>query len=82
MALKLPHGIFTCWMMEKLGLLVATSKFSLLTYCQVAQCNQKTPILVYPQGDRSGLGKPKNDKHQHLITATTSIHLPKQASLN
>ena len=33
-------------------------------YYQAAQCNQKTPI-PYPQGDRSGLRKPKKDKHQH-----------------
>ena len=33
---------------------------------QAAQCNQKTPtVFLYPQGDSSGLRKPKKDKHQH-----------------
>ena len=50
------------------------------SYYQAAQCNQKTPIPVYPQGDRSGLGKPKKDKHQTLITGTNSVHLPKPVS--
>ena len=31
-------------------------------YYQVAQCNQKSSI-PYPQGDRSGLRKPKKYKH-------------------
>ena len=31
---------------------------------QAGQCNQKTPILVSSR-DRSGLRKPKEDKHQH-----------------
>ena len=37
---------------------------SLVSYYHAAQCNQKTPIPV-SQGDRSGLGKPKKDQHQH-----------------
>ena len=47
-------------------------------YYHVAQCNQKTPIPV-SLGDRSGLRKPKKDKHQ-LITAITSAHLPQPVS--
>ena len=38
------------------------------------------PENTYSQGGRSGLRKPKKDKHQHLITATTSVHLPKPVS--
>ena len=36
-------------------------------------------LFLYPQGDRSDLGKPKKDKIT-LITATTSVHLPKPVS--
>ena len=42
-------------------------------YYEAARCNQKTPI-PYSQGERSGLGKPT------IITATTSVHLPKPVS--
>ena len=38
------------------------------------------PENTYSQGGRSGLRKPKKDKHQHLITAATSIHIPKPVS--
>ena len=36
-------------------------------------------LFLYPQGDRSSLRKPKKDKHP-LITATTSVQLPKSVS--
>ena len=34
----------------------------------------------YPQGDRSGLRKPKKGLVSTLITAITSVHLPKPVS--
>ena len=58
-----------------LHLLVATSKFRLLTMRQYNATRKH--LFPYPHGDRSGLRKLKKDKHQTLITATTSIHLPK-----
>ena len=59
MALKLPWYFYL--LTEKpLG-----RYFQVWSPCyQAAQCNEKTPIL-YPQGDRSGLRKPKKGKHQH-----------------
>ena len=54
-------SIFTCWWRS---ILVATSKFSLLTIRQHSATREH--LLLYPQGDRSGLRKPKKDKHQHL----------------
>ena len=58
MALKLPQHFYQ--LMEKpLGHYFQVQS----PYYQATQCNQKTPIL-YAQGDRSGLKKPKKDKHQ------------------
>ena len=47
-------------------------------YYHAAQCNQITPIPV-SSGDRSGLGKQKRISIT-LITADTSVHLPKPVS--
>ena len=52
--------------------MVATSKFGLLTIRQHSATRKH--LFLYPQGDRSGLRKPKK------ATATTSIHLPKPVS--
>ena len=60
MALKLPQ-YFTCWWRS---LLVATSKFSLLTI--IWHSATRKHLFLYPQGDRSSLKKPKTDMHQHL----------------
>ena len=58
--------------------MVATSKFGLLT---VRQHNAtKKHLFLYPQGDRSGLRKPKKEQVSTLITATTSVHLHKLVS--
>ena len=48
------QSIFTCWWKS---LLVAISKFSLLTIWR--QSATRKHLLMYPQGDRSGLSKPK-----------------------
>ena len=73
MALKLP------WYFYLLSLLVATSNFGLLTIRRHSATRKH--LFLYPQGDRSGLKKPKKDKHQStLMTATTSVHLPKPVS--
>ena len=53
-------GIFTCW---RRSLLVATSKFGLHTI-RWHSATRKHPFF-YPHGDRSGLRKPKKDKHWH-----------------
>ena len=37
-------------------------------------------LLLYPQGDRSGLRKPQKEKASALVTATTSVYLPKPVS--
>ena len=37
-------------------------------------------LFPYPQGDRSGLRKPKKGYASTLITDTTSVHLPKPVS--
>ena len=42
---------------------IATSKFGLLTIRQHSAARK--PLILYPQGDRSGLRNPKNDKNQH-----------------
>ena len=39
-------------------------------------------LFLYAQGDRSGLRKPKKGQASALITATTSIHLPKPVSFD
>ena len=46
-------------------------------YYQMAQYNQKTPLFMYPEGDRSGLEKAKKGRASTLIIATTNVHLPK-----
>ena len=58
MALKLPQYFYL--LMEKP---FATSKFDLLTIRWHSATRKH--LFPYPQGDRSGLGKPKKDKHQH-----------------
>ena len=69
-ALKLPQYFYL--LMEKL----LGHYFQVRSpYYQATQCNQKH-LFLYPQGDRSGLGKPKKDKHH----TTTTIHLPKPVS--
>ena len=55
--------------------MVGTFNFGLLTIRWHSATREH--LFPYPQGDRSGLGKPKKDKHATLITATTSVHLPK-----
>ena len=58
--------------------MVATSKFGLLT---IRQHNAtRKHLFLDPLGDRSGLTKPKKGQASILITATTSVHLPKQVS--
>ena len=77
MALK--PSIFICWWRS---LLVATSKFSLFTTRWKNNWKQsRKHLFLYPQGGRSGLRKPK-EKASTLITATTSIYLPKPVSTN
>ena len=75
MALKLPRYFYL--LMEKpLGRYFQVRS----PYYQAAQCNRKH-LFLYPQGDRSGLGKPKKKRTSiTLITATTSVHLPKPVS--
>ena len=53
------------------------SSVSLLSDGTVQPENRK-----YPQGDRSGLRKPKKGLVSTLITAITSVHLPKPVSTN
>ena len=53
------------------------SSVSLLSGSTVQPENRK-----YPQGDRSGLRKPKKGLVSTLITAITSVHLPKPVSTN
>ena len=48
-------------------------------YDQVVQCNRKH-LSLYPQGDRSGLGKSKKGEASTPITATTRVHLPRPVS--
>ena len=48
-------------------------------YYRVVQCNQKTPIPVLPRSWISSV-KAKKGQALTLITATTSIHLPKPVS--
>ena len=67
----LPADIFKC-------LLVATSKFGLLTIRWHSAIRKN--LFPYPQGDKSGLRKPKRGQASILITATTRIHLPKPVS--
>ena len=52
-------AIFTCWWRSHL---VATSSFGLLTIRWLNATRKH--VFLYPQGDLSGLGKPKNDMHQ------------------
>ena len=74
MALKLPQYFYL--LIE--SLLVATSKFGLLTARQHSATRKH--LFPYPQGDKSGQRKPKKEKASILITATTSVHLPKPVS--
>ena len=60
MALKVPR-YFYLLMKKPLGCYFQV--WSL--YYQLAQCNKKTPIPAYTPNDRSGLRKPKKDKHQY-----------------
>ena len=72
MALKLPRYFYL--LMEKpLGCYFQVQS----PYYQAAQCNH---LFLYPQDGRSGLGKPKKRTSIMLITATTSVHLPKPVS--
>ena len=57
--------------------MVTTSKFGLLTIRWHSATRKH--LFLYPQGGRSGLRKPK-EKASTLITATTSIYLPKPVS--
>ena len=72
MALKLPWYFYL--LMEKpLG-----RYFQVWSpYCQVAQCNQKTPI---PISSGWQVRSEKTKKRLTLITTTTSIHFPKPIS--
>ena len=45
------------------SLLVATSKFGLIT--TMRHSTTRKYLFPYAEGDRSGLQKPKKDKHQH-----------------
>ena len=58
-ALKLPQCFYL--LMEKA--LVHYFKFGLLTIRWHSAIRKH--LFLYPQGDRSGLRKPKKDKHQH-----------------
>ena len=70
MALKLPRYFYL--------LMVATSKFGLFNIRWHSATRKH--LFPYPHGDRSGLGKPKKRISITLITATTSVHLPKPVS--
>ena len=59
---------FTCWWRS---LLVTTSKFSLLTIRWHSATRDH--LLLYPQGDRSGLRKPKKIKN-HSNHTNQSYH--------
>ena len=59
MVLKLPW-YFSCWWRN---LLVVASKFDLLTIRWHSAITKH--LFFYPQGDRSGLRKPKKEKNQH-----------------
>ena len=60
------------------SLLVASSKFGIFTI--KGHCATRENLFLYPQGDKSGLRKPKKGGTSKLITATTSVHLPKPVS--
>ena len=68
-------GIFTCWWST---LLVTTSKFGLVTIRRHSATRKH--LFPYPQDERSGMRKPKKDKHQHQSQLTTSVHLPSPIS--
>ena len=55
-----PNDLHICHQMKRL---VATSNFRLLTIRQHSATRKH--LFLYPQGYRSGLRKPKKDKHQH-----------------
>ena len=57
--------------------MVATSKFGLLTIKQHSVIRKQ--LFLYPQGDMSGLRKPKKDKHQPAAVSI-SVHLPRPVS--
>ena len=57
MALKLPWYFYLLIVKP----VVATSKFVLLVIRQ----HSAASTFLYSEGDRSGLRKPKKDKHQH-----------------
>ena len=60
-----------------------TSWLGLLGTLSIRQRNvTRNHPFLFPQGDRSGLRMPKKDKHQQLITITTSVHLPKSVLNN
>ena len=58
--------------------MVATSKFALLTIRRHSATGKH--LFLDPQGDRSGLSKPKKGQASTLITAATSVPLPKPVS--
>ena len=64
--------------MEKL--LVATSKFGLLTIRRHSATRKH--IFPYPQADRSGLRKPKKYKHQHESQLPPAFIPPKPVSID
>ena len=70
-----PNIFNYCWR----SLLVANSKFGLLTIRQYSATRKH--LFPYPQGDRSGLRKPKKDKHQHT-NHSYHQHLSPWARLN
>ena len=41
----------------------------------------KKHLFLYPQGDGSGLRKPKKDKHQHWLQLTPAVISPSQPQL-
>ena len=66
--------IFTCWWRS---LLVTTPKFGLLI---IRQHSVTTKLLsLYPQGDRSGMRKPKriNINTNHSYHQSAGVYLPK-----
>lgn len=74
MALKLPSCFYP--LIEK-----ALSFFKICPpYCQVAWCNQKTPITV-SQSLQVRCEKAKKEQVSTLATTYTKVHLPKPISV-
>ena len=74
MTLKLPQYFY----LLTENPLIAISKFGLFTVRRHSATWKHLSLSA--KGDRSSLGKPKIDKHQHYSQHTTNIHLSKSFS--